>query len=92
VEQYHLITIALATHTRYNTPQEERMQQSSYQSLQWSESVILSAASRIFAAYITAGKMWADNEDEMMLKAIQTAIKMSDKVDAMVKSDDEGKR
>ncbi len=68
------------------------MQQSSYQSLQWSESVILSAASRIFAAYITAGKVTADNEEQMMLKAIQTAIKMSDKTDAMVKSDEEGKR
>ena len=68
------------------------MQQQSYQSLQWSESIILSAASRIFSAYITAGKVTADNEDQMMLKAIQTAINMSDKVDAMVKSDDEGKR
>ena len=68
------------------------MQEQSYQSLQWSESIILSAASRIFAAYITAGKVTADNEGEMMLKAIQTAIKMADKVDSMVKSDEEGKR
>ena len=68
------------------------MQEQSYQSLQWSESIILSAASRIFSAYITAGKVTADNEEQMMLKAIKTAIRMADKTDAMVKSDEEGKR
>jgi len=68
------------------------MQQQSYQSLQWSESVIIAAASRIFAAYIAKGRVTDSNEEEMILKAIQTAIRMADKTDAMVKSDDEGKR
>lgn len=68
------------------------MQQQSYQSLQWSESVIIAAASRIFSAYIAAGRVTDSNEEDMILKAIQTAIRMADKTDAMVKSDDEGKK
>jgi len=45
------------------------MQQQSYQSLQWSESVIIAAASRIFAAYIAKGRVTDSNEEEMILKA-----------------------
>ena len=41
---------------------------------------------------IAKGRVTDSNEEEMILKAIQTAIRMADKTDAMVKSDDEGKR
>jgi len=62
-----------------------------YLNLQWSESVVAIAASQIFAAYIQAGKVADSNEDEMLLKSIRTAIKLADRTDAMIKSDDEGK-
>jgi hypothetical protein len=67
------------------------MEQPKYLKLQWSESVVAIAASHIFAAHISAGRVNDGNEDEMLLKSILTAIKLADRADALVKSDEEGK-
>ena len=68
------------------------MEQPVYMKLHWSESVVVVAASQIFAAYITAGKVNDGNEEEMLLKSIRTAIKLADTTDNLVKSDEEGGR
>ena len=68
------------------------MEQPVYMKLHWSESVVAIAASQIFAAYIQAGRVNDGNEEEMLLKAIRTAIKLADTTDNMIKSDDEGGR
>jgi hypothetical protein len=66
------------------------MEEPKYLKLQWSESVIVVAASQIFAAYVSAGRVNDSNEEQMLLKSIRTAIKLADKADTLVKSDDEG--
>lgn len=68
------------------------MEQPVYMKLHWSESVVAIAASQIFSAYIQAGRVNDGNEEEMLLKAIRTAIKLADTTDNMIKSDDEGGR
>ncbi len=67
------------------------MEEPKYLKLHWSESVVVVAASQIFAAYISAGKVNDSNEEQMLLKSIRTAIKLADKADTLVKSDKEGK-
>ena len=67
------------------------MEEPKYLKLQWSESVVVVAASQIFAAYISAGKVNDSNEEQMLLKSIRTAIKLADTADTLVKSDKEGK-
>jgi len=67
------------------------MEEPKYLKLQWSESVIAVAASQIFAAYISAGKVNDSNEEQMLLKSVRTAIKLADTADTLVKSDEEGK-
>jgi len=66
------------------------MEEPKYLKLQWSESVIAVAASQIFAADISAGKVNDSNEEQMLHKSIRTAIKLADKADTLVKSDEEG--
>ena len=68
------------------------MEQPKYMKLHWSESVVVVAASQIFAAYIQAGRVNDSNEDEMLLKSINTAIKLADRADNLIKSDEEGGR
>ncbi len=58
--------------------------------LQESETVAVHAASRIFAAYIVSGQVNDGNQEEMMLKSIQIAIKMAQTTDKLVV--DEGER
>lgn len=67
------------------------MEEPKYLKLHWSESVVVVAASQIFAAYISAGKVNDSNEEQMLLKSIRTAIKLADTADTLVKSDKEGK-
>ncbi len=57
--------------------------------LQESETVVAHAASRIFSAYIASGKVNEQNEDEMMEQAINLAIKMAHRTDALVMDDAE---
>lgn len=66
------------------------MEEPKYLKLQWSESVIVVAASQIFATYIQTGRVNDSNEEQMLLKSVRTAIKLADTADTLVKSDEEG--
>ena len=57
--------------------------------LQHSESVVAHMASRIYAAYIAAGKVEAGTEDKWMKESIRSAIKICVATDKAVISDDE---
>ena len=57
--------------------------------LQHSESVVVHAASRIYAAYIASGKVVENSEDEWIKRSIREAVKMALATDASVISDDE---
>jgi hypothetical protein len=58
-------------------------------SLQPSEAAVFRAAADIYASYIVAGQVTADNEAEMMKKAIGASISMARHVDSIIQSDDE---
>ena len=60
-----------------------------YLKLEPSEAVVVHAASRLFAAYISVGLVQDENEEQMMLKAIRTAMKMALTTDKLVQSDQE---
>ncbi len=57
--------------------------------LQHSESVVAHAASRIYAAYICAGRVVDSQEKEWMLRSLREAIQLCVAADEMVISDDE---
>lgn len=57
--------------------------------LEPSETAVLHAASRIYAAFVASGQVTADNRDELCVQAIRTAVRLAQKVDAAVHSDDE---
>ena len=58
-------------------------------SLQPSESVVIQAASNIYAAYIHAGKVTEGQEQEWMNRAIREAIFIARTTDASIRSDEE---
>jgi len=57
--------------------------------LQPSEGIVSEMASRIFAAYVSAGQLTTANEDELIERSIAIAIKMAQKVDRAIESDNE---
>ncbi len=57
--------------------------------LEPSETAVLHAASRIYAAFVASGQVTADTRDALCLEAIHTAVRMAQKVDEAVHSDDE---
>ena len=57
--------------------------------LERSESAVLEAASRIYAAYITSGAVTQENQGQYELLSMKTAIRMAVMADEMVQSDDE---
>ena len=57
--------------------------------LQHSETVVVHAASRIYAAYIASGKVVESSEDEWIKRSIREAIKIAVATDSAVVSDDE---
>ncbi len=57
--------------------------------LQASESAVLQCAASIYAAYITAGQVTAEDGAEWREKAIQEAIALGTRVDRLVQSDSE---
>lgn len=57
--------------------------------LQHSESVVAHSASRIYAAYISAGRVEDSKEKEWMLRSLREAIQLCVAADDMVISDDE---
>ena len=57
--------------------------------LQSSESVVVSAAAQIYAAYVSAGKVTEGSEDQWMTRSIKEAIKIALATDDAIISDDE---
>lgn len=57
--------------------------------LQESESVVAHCASRIFTAYVASGQVHERNEEHMIERSINVAIKMVTKTDSMVMDDAE---
>ena len=57
--------------------------------LQHSESVVVNAASRIFAAYVQSGQVTAANEAALLSQCVRSAIRLGLEVDRILKSDDE---
>ncbi len=65
------------------------MKKKPYLSLQHSESVIVAAASNIFAAYIVSNHVGKDEQEAWMERSIQEAIWIATKTDEIVHSDEE---
>ena len=65
------------------------MNKKPYLSLQHSESVIVAAATNIFAAYITSNHVGKGQEKAWMERAIEEAIWIAEKTDEKVHSDEE---
>lgn len=65
------------------------MEKKFYASLAPSEMAIFRAASEIFAANVKIGSITEENEDEMIDKIVATTIKICDKVENSVRSDNE---
>ena len=65
------------------------MEETTSLTLQPSESTVVEAASRIFAAYIIANKASGENEDQMLEKALRQAIHLAKRADILIESDDE---
>jgi len=57
--------------------------------LQPSESNVCEMASRIFAAYVSSGQLTTENEDQLIERSISIAIKMAQKTDRTIESDNE---
>ena len=57
--------------------------------LQPSETAVLHAASRIFAAWVAAGKVSPENQAQVIEASISAAIQMAKSADDRIFSDDE---
>ncbi len=57
-----------------------------------SETVVVHSASRIFSAFVTGGKVNEQNEEQMIEKAIDLAIRIARRTDTLVMDDDEIKK
>jgi hypothetical protein len=60
-----------------------------YFQLQQSEAAILHAASRIYAAQVTAGVIPPGGEDLAITSAIRVAARMARSIEQLIQSDDE---
>ena len=58
--------------------------------LEASETAVLHAASRIYAAWIAAGKVTPENARDVCLDSVRAAIRMAQQADDLVLSDGEG--
>lgn len=65
------------------------MTEKTYLKLQYSENSVANMASRILSAYIATGKLTETNEEELITKATLLAIKLAQKADKFIDSDDE---
>ena len=54
-----------------------------------SEKTVVHAASRIFAALISAGRLTKDNSDELVELAVRAAVDLARQVDRAIESDGE---
>jgi len=57
--------------------------------LQRSEAVVAEMASRLLAAYIGASQVNQSNEEEMIEKSLSLAVRLAQKADKLIASDDE---
>lgn len=65
------------------------MKKSTFIRLQANESKVYHATSRIYASYIAANQLNKENDADIMLKSVESAIKLAELTDSMVQSDDE---
>jgi hypothetical protein len=65
------------------------MAREAFLKLEPSETAVVHAASRIYAAYLTAGLVDETNEDRMLKKAVQTATRIALMTDKIIQSDTE---
>jgi hypothetical protein len=61
----------------------------SHLKLQATEAVVVQAASQIYAAYITAGRVTEGDEAKWMRRAIREAIQIANATDEAIVADDE---
>lgn len=57
--------------------------------LQPSEAAVVHAASRIFAAFVTAGRLTEHNGAELVRLSVRTAIELARETDQLLDSDEE---
>ncbi len=65
------------------------MIEQTYLKLQNSEGVVCQMASRLLAAHIAAGQLNSQNEDELIGRSLTMAIKLAQRADRMIDSDNE---
>jgi hypothetical protein len=69
--------------------QQRHRQAAAYLSLQPSETAVLHAASRIFAAFIAHGDVTDANQHELSNRAVMLAVRMALVIEKYVQSDNE---
>lgn len=65
------------------------MIEQTYLKLQNSEGIVCQMASRLLAAQIAAGQLNSQNEDELIGRSLTMAIKLAQRADRMIDSDNE---
>lgn len=65
------------------------MTEPTYLRLQASEGIVCAMASRILAAFIGSGQFSMEREEELLDRAARLALRLAQKVDRSVESDDE---
>ena len=60
-----------------------------YLNLQQSETAVVHAASRIYAAYLSSGRIQENNKNIMIEKAVDAALLMASLAEKKITSDDE---
>lgn len=66
-----------------------RLIQESFLRLQHSEGIVCQMASNFLSAFIASGQLTADNEDLLIDRSANLAIRLAMKIDRAVESDDE---
>jgi hypothetical protein len=65
------------------------MAEETFLRLQHSEGKVCDMASRLLAAFIASGQCTQENEDQLIGRSAFLAVKLADKVDKIIESDDE---
>ena len=65
------------------------MPKTTFLQLHPSEAAVAQIASRIYSAYIISSRVTDENEAEMMDRALQVALRIAQKAENMIKSDNE---
>lgn len=67
------------------------MPEETFLRLQQSESVVCQMASCLLAAFISSGQLIPENEDKLIDRSLNMAIKLALKTDRAIESDDENR-